>query len=625
MCAKINKKENIFDIREKYKKYANLCPDLFIEDVYTMDIVPLHDKNRYVTFFEYPFDTSNCGLESKFKLNNEVGIVIQGPVIEKDDFTLNTIKLYMKNMSGAHIILSTWDDISETFIRKIKALNVDVICSSLPQNRGRGNVNLQIKSTMVGIVRAKELGMKYIMKTRTDQRIYKSDVIEYLLNLQKLFPLQGDGVKLNQRIISTSYDSFKYRFYGVSDMFMFGEIEDMIKYWDYGEDYFISQMLSGMSDEQIFQEMCSETILAKNFLSKIGYNIKNTLEDSLNVYKQFFCFVDKEMIGLFWPKYTNQYSRWQWYDDKNLLEEMTFLQWLNILNKSHVECRSDINEMKWRRPAESPNEFVNSSNPKVSVLLPVYNTKEEYLRECINSILNQSYTNFELIIVNDGSTDKNVDAIIRQYKDGRIRYYNNEKNLGISGVRNLLIDLAKGEYLAIMDHDDICMKDRFQKQVDFLDEHKDYGLVGSWHGFVGSDVIFERYIDNFDIKRNMLWDCTMHHPTTMIRRNLFLKYNIRYREEYSPCEDYSLWLDLLDKTKFYNIPEPLFIYRNNYNNTTNSDLKLIDQRIREIWEHYRNKYSARYLYYRILRFIAKKIKITHFRTIWLFFKRRIFV
>lgn len=230
-----------------------------------------------------------------------------------------------------------------------------------------------------------------------------------------------------------------------------------------------------------------------------------------------------------------------------------------------------------------------------------------------------------MIIVNDGSTDKNVDIIVRQYKDSRIRYYNNEKNLGISGVRNLLLDLAKGEYLAIMDHDDICMKDRFQKQVDFLDAHKDYGLVGSWHGFVGSDVIFERYIDNFDIKRNMLWDCTMHHPTTMIRKNLFLKYNIRYRKEYSPCEDYSLWLDLLDKTKFYNIPEPLFLYRNNYNNTTNSDLKLIDQRIREIWMYYRNKYSVRYLYYRILRFVAKRIKITHFRTIWLFFKRRLFV
>lgn len=188
----MNKKEDNLNIREKYKKYANLCPDLFIEDMYTINSVPLHDQNRYVTFFEYPFDICNCGLESKFILNKEVGIVIQGPVIGKDDFTINTIKLYMKTMRGAHIILSTWDDVPETFMSKIKALNIDVICSALPENRGRGNVNLQIKSTMAGIVRAKELGMKYIMKTRTDQRIYKSDVIEYLFNLQKLFPLQGE-------------------------------------------------------------------------------------------------------------------------------------------------------------------------------------------------------------------------------------------------------------------------------------------------------------------------------------------------------------------------------------------------------------------------------------------------
>ena len=94
--------------------------------------------------------------------------------------------------------------------------------------------------------------------------------------------------------------------------------------------------------------------------------------------------------------------------------------------------------------------------PKVSVLLPVYNTPALYLRECIDSILSQTFKDFELIIVNDGSADQNVERVIKSYEDPRIRYYLNEKNLGISETRNRLIDLSQGEYLAVHDHDDVC-------------------------------------------------------------------------------------------------------------------------------------------------------------------------
>ena len=125
----------------------------------------------------------------------------------------------------------------------------------------------------------------------------------------------------------------------------------------------------------------------------------------------------------------------------------------------------------------------NQNFPKISVLMPVYNTDNTILKQTIESILNQTFADFEFLIVNDCSTNENVEKIVLEYqqKDNRIKYFMNEKNLGISGTRNKLIDLSQGEYLAVMDHDDISLPNRFEKQVEFLDKHLDVGVVASWY------------------------------------------------------------------------------------------------------------------------------------------------
>ena len=107
---------------------------------------------------------------------------------------------------------------------------------------------------------------------------------------------------------------------------------------------------------------------------------------------------------------------------------------------------------------------------KVSVLMPVYKTNEAYLREAIESILKQIFTDFEFLIVDDCPSDTR-EAIVKSYNDSRIVYSINPQNFGIAGVRNKLIDMAQGEYLAIMDHDDVSLPERFQKQVEILDAH----------------------------------------------------------------------------------------------------------------------------------------------------------
>ena len=115
--------------------------------------------------------------------------------------------------------------------------------------------------------------------------------------------------------------------------------------------------------------------------------------------------------------------------------------------------------------------------PKVTVVMPVYNTNPEFLRQTIDSILNQSFRDFEFLIINDASTT-NVKDVILSYNDKRIVYVENEQNLGISKTSNKALQLAKGQYIARQDHDDISEPDRLMKQVRILDENPEIGVCG---------------------------------------------------------------------------------------------------------------------------------------------------
>lgn len=212
------------------------------------------------------------------------------------------------------------------------------------------------------------------------------------------------------------------------------------------------------------------------------------------------------------------------------------------------------------------NENVQQQ-PKVSVLMPVYKTPEKYLRETIESILGQTYKNFEFLILDD-CPEQSVEDVVKSYKDERIRYFKNEKNMGISRSRNKLIDLSKGAYLAVMDHDDICLSKRFEKEVAFLDTHPDVGVVGTWYERFPKIKLKKRYVINSQIERDLMYHCSILHPSSMIRKSVLDENNLRYEEEYSPSEDYALWCRLIGKTKFANIAEVLYRYRDYGANTS---------------------------------------------------------
>lgn len=216
----------------------------------------------------------------------------------------------------------------------------------------------------------------------------------------------------------------------------------------------------------------------------------------------------------------------------------------------------------------------NTIMPRVSVLTPIYNTEHEHLRLCIESILQQTFTDFEFLILNDSPDNTEIERIILSYKDKRIKLLKNDKNLGISACRNKLVDLAQGEYLAIFDHDDISHKTRLEKQVDFLDKNPNIGVVGTWaHWFGEKDFIRKNPEYDTDIKIRLTDVCAIMHTTAMLRKSILKDHLIEYEEEYSPAEDYRLWGRLMEHTHFHNLQEVLVEYRCAPNNTSHNQSK----------------------------------------------------
>ena len=200
------------------------------------------------------------------------------------------------------------------------------------------------------------------------------------------------------------------------------------------------------------------------------------------------------------------------------------------------------------------------SLPLVTVLMPVFNS-EKHLKEAIESILNQSYTNFIFLIINDGSTDLS-EAIIRSYQDERIRYVKNTENIQLIATLNKGIELINTKYIARMDADDIAHPERLEKQISFLEKNPDCIVCGSYYQFIGqSEQIIHLPILNDQIKFQLLYFNSFCHPSTVIRTSVFQENNIKFNKEYKHAEDYFLWTELALKGEFYNIPEVLLYYR----------------------------------------------------------------
>lgn len=203
------------------------------------------------------------------------------------------------------------------------------------------------------------------------------------------------------------------------------------------------------------------------------------------------------------------------------------------------------------------------SSPLISVVMSVYNG-EKYLDEAVQSILDQTFPDFEFIIINDGSTDSTLEMLVKyKAKDNRIVLVSRE-NKGLVASLNEGISLAKGKYIARMDADDISLPARFKEQYDFLEKNPEVGVCGTWCTVFGDGFKAKRWVmptNDSDLKARLLFSVSFAHPTVMMSRTLIEKHCLSYNSNYKNAEDYRFWLDFSKHTLFSNIPKVLLRYR----------------------------------------------------------------
>jgi glycosyltransferase involved in cell wall biosynthesis len=200
-------------------------------------------------------------------------------------------------------------------------------------------------------------------------------------------------------------------------------------------------------------------------------------------------------------------------------------------------------------------------DPRVTVVMPVYNC-ERFLAEAIESILSQTLADFEFVIIDDGSTDDSVE-IIASYRDSRIRLIRNWTNLGVSESLNKGFCLARGEYVARMDSDDVCLPERLARQVAFMEEHAEIGICGTWIETMGEQAgQVLRYPTAPDtVKCTHLFGPALAHPSVIMRRDMLKKLGLLYNPSFRRAQDFELWVRASEYTALANIGEVLLRYR----------------------------------------------------------------
>lgn len=216
--------------------------------------------------------------------------------------------------------------------------------------------------------------------------------------------------------------------------------------------------------------------------------------------------------------------------------------------------------------------------------MPVFNG-EKFIKIAIESILNQTYIDFELVIINDGSTDRSAE-IINSYQDKRICFLENEGNKGIFYTRNRLFEEAKGKYIAILDCDDYAEPTRLEKQVHFLDKNEEFGLVGSWITLIDEEDTMkgawqlEHRPERISAK--LLFSNQFAQSSVMMRKEFS---SLKYREEIPLAEDYDLWVRISQKTRVINLAESLVKYRLHDDNISQTKEKELQDNVFKIYKY----------------------------------------
>lgn len=280
---------------------------------------------RYITFHTRPIVASGVLVERKDRTPDyaEYAIVMQGPLMTKDDFTLETLALYKQFVPNASLILSTWVGEDADSIDRIKQLGVEVILNDKPAHAGARNINLQIVSSSAGILRAAELQKKYVLKTRTDARLYSQHALSFLSDVLKSFPITAPDSKQKGRLISAHGSPSKLYF--CSDMLVFGYAEDVRLY--FGADLVSDTATMKVGDALL--PLVPEQYFFMEFLKKVGHTLTYTPGDSLRAQARYVVVLDIGLLDWYWHKY-DRHREHRAITYRRKKRVMGFPEWLHI-------------------------------------------------------------------------------------------------------------------------------------------------------------------------------------------------------------------------------------------------------------------------------------------------------
>jgi len=302
-------------------------------------------KNNYLTFHLRPKNSEDFYLESTNKNKEKFAIIIQGPIGKKFSFLKDTINIYKKIFKNTVIIISTWKSENINLINSLKEENVFILFSEEP-DKSLYNVDHQIISTNVALKLAREKGALYSIKTRTDTRLYKNNLENFLIALFKTFPVKENNI-IKSRIIVPSLVTFKFRIYSLSDIVMIGNTDDLLEYFDLCsfEESIKKMQISKNNLLKNETPVVAEIFLCARLLMKINKDLKWNLDDWWSSLKNYFCIIDNSSLDLLWHKYDWQYEyRFLRTYSNSFSRAVDFQDWLSLYHNLNNEWNLASNE-----------------------------------------------------------------------------------------------------------------------------------------------------------------------------------------------------------------------------------------------------------------------------------------
>ncbi len=290
-------------------------------------------RDNYLTYHLRPKNSENFYLESTCKINEKMAIIIQGPIQGWFQFLKNTLDIYKKIFKNSIIIISTWENENKDLINSLKDENIFILFNKEPE-KSQYNIDHQIISTNKALKFAHEKGIKYSLKTRADIRIHKNNLETFLISLIKTFPAKKNSL-INSRIVVPSLITFRYRLYSLSDIVLFGETTDLLKYFK-NESFKDGLKKFGLDETNLiknFTPVVAEIFLCSRLIHNINGKVLWTLEGWWNSLKDYFCIIDNSSLDLFWYKYDwdYEYRFLRTYSDK-FPRAIDFQDWLSLYN-----------------------------------------------------------------------------------------------------------------------------------------------------------------------------------------------------------------------------------------------------------------------------------------------------